>query len=86
MSGQKYNFHLPSRNLSLYQKTVYITGINVFNNLPRSIQDLSNDTKQFKSELSYRVFHKEWTNFEALFRSTQATPRKESHAITKSVV
>jgi hypothetical protein len=34
----------------------------------------------------YRVFHKEWTNFEALFRSTQATPRKESHAITKSAV
>jgi hypothetical protein len=30
----------------------------------------------------YRVFHKERTNLEASFRSTQATP----HAITKSVV
>jgi hypothetical protein len=45
---QKYNFHLPSSNLSLYQKGVYFTGIKVFNNLPQSIKNLSNDTKQFK--------------------------------------
>jgi hypothetical protein len=48
---QKYNFHLPSSNLSLYQKGVYFTGIKVNNNLPQSIKNLSNDTKQFKSEL-----------------------------------
>jgi hypothetical protein len=48
---QKYNYHLPSSNLSLYQKGVYFTGIKVFNNLPQSIKNLSNDTKQFKSAL-----------------------------------
>jgi hypothetical protein len=48
---QKYNFHLPSSNLSLNQKGVYFTGIKVFNNLPQSIKNLSNDTKQFKSAL-----------------------------------
>jgi hypothetical protein len=48
---QKYNYHLPSSNLSLYQKGAYFTGINVFNNLPQIIKNLSNDTKQFKSTL-----------------------------------
>jgi hypothetical protein len=48
---QKYNYHLPSTNLSLYQKGVYFTGIKVFNSLPQSIKNLSNDTKQFKSAL-----------------------------------
>jgi hypothetical protein len=45
---QKYNYHLPS-NLSLYQKGVCFTGIKVFNNLPQSIKNLSNETEQFKS-------------------------------------
>ncbi|PNF17558.1 hypothetical protein B7P43_G15556, partial [Cryptotermes secundus] len=48
---QKYNFHLPSSTLSVYQKGVYFTGIKVFNNLPQSIKNLGNDTKKFKSEL-----------------------------------
>jgi hypothetical protein len=41
---QKYNYHVPSSNLSLYQKGVYFTGIKVFNNLPQSIKNLSNDS------------------------------------------
>jgi hypothetical protein len=48
---QKYNFHLPSSNLSLYQKGVYFTGIKMLNNLPQSIKNLSNDTKKFKTAL-----------------------------------
>jgi hypothetical protein len=48
---QKYNYHLPSSNVSQYQKGVYLTGIKVFNNLPQSIKTLSNDTKQLKSVL-----------------------------------
>jgi hypothetical protein len=48
---QKYNYHLPSSNLSLYQKGVYFTGIKVFNKLSQSIKNLNNDTKQFKSTL-----------------------------------
>jgi hypothetical protein len=32
-------------------KGIYFTGIKVFNNLPQSIKNLSNDTKQFKSAL-----------------------------------
>jgi hypothetical protein len=48
---QKYNFHLPLWNLSLYQKEVYFTCIKMINILPQSIRNLSNDTKQFKSAL-----------------------------------
>jgi hypothetical protein len=33
------------------KKGVYFTGIKVYNNLPQSIKNLSNDTKQFKSAL-----------------------------------
>jgi hypothetical protein len=33
----------------LYKKGVYFTGIKVYNNLPQSIKNLSNDTKQIKS-------------------------------------
>jgi hypothetical protein len=47
---QKYNFHHPSSDLSLYQKGVYPFGIKVFNNLPQK-KNLSNGTKQFKSAL-----------------------------------
>jgi hypothetical protein len=46
------------------------------------IESLGMQPDVFMHVLLYRVFHKEWTNFEASFRSTQATP----HAITKSVV
>jgi hypothetical protein len=33
------------------EKGVYVTGIKVFNNLPQSIKNLSNGTKQFKLAL-----------------------------------
>jgi hypothetical protein len=46
---KKYIFHLPSSNLSLYKKVVYFTGIKVLNNLPQTVKNLSNDTKEFKS-------------------------------------
>jgi hypothetical protein len=50
-TSKKCNYHIPSSNLSLYQKGVYFTGIKAFDNLPQSIKNLSNDTKQFKSAL-----------------------------------
>lgn len=31
---QKFNFHQPLTNLSLYQKGIYSSGIKVFNHLP----------------------------------------------------
>jgi hypothetical protein len=50
-TSQKCNYHIPSSNLSLYQKRIYFAGIKAFNNLSQSIKNLSNDTKQSKSAL-----------------------------------
>jgi hypothetical protein len=47
---QKNNFNQPSSNLS-YQKGVYSTGIKIFNHLPSSIKNLSDNLKQFKLAL-----------------------------------
>ena len=45
------NFHQPSSNSSQYQNGVCSTGIKIFNNLPQSIKNLSDNPKQFKSSL-----------------------------------
>jgi hypothetical protein len=55
---QKYNFHQPPSNLSLYQKGVCSNDIKVFNNLLQSIINLSDNPKQIKSALkSYLYAH-----------------------------
>jgi uncharacterized membrane protein YhdT len=48
------NFHQPSSDLALHQKGVcimYLTGIKVFNYLPSSMKNLSDNPKQFKLAL-----------------------------------
>jgi hypothetical protein len=47
VTRQKYNFHLCSADVSVYQK-----GIEVHNILPQSIKGSSNDEEQFKSVLT----------------------------------
>jgi hypothetical protein len=53
---QKYNFHQPSSNLSLYQKGVHSSGIKVFNNPLQSIKNLCDNPKQFKSALKNYLY------------------------------
>jgi hypothetical protein len=48
---QKFNFHQPLSNLSLYQKGVYSFRKKVFNNPPRSMKSLIDKIKQFQSML-----------------------------------
>ena len=45
------NLHLPTANLSKFNKGAYITGIKVFNHLPQYVKSLVNDLKCFKSTL-----------------------------------
>jgi hypothetical protein len=45
------NFHYPICNLTVFQKGTYYFGMKVFNNLPSSIKNLNNDTKQFRFAL-----------------------------------
>ena len=46
------NLHLPTVNLSKFNKGVYITGVKVFNHLLQYMKPLVNELKCFKSKLS----------------------------------
>jgi hypothetical protein len=45
------DFHYPQAHLSVYQKGAHYTGIKLFNSLPGSIKQLSQDPKQFQTAL-----------------------------------
>jgi hypothetical protein len=76
---QKY-FHLLSWNFSLYQNWIYFTGIKLLNNLPQSIQNLGNNTEQFKLALrnyihdhslysinNYFIGNKDWCKINIIY-------------------
>jgi hypothetical protein len=48
----KSQLYLPTSNLSVFQKSTKLTGIRLFNSLPRTIQNLRNDRISFKNNLS----------------------------------
>jgi hypothetical protein len=55
---QKDDLHLPTPNLTLFQKGIYYTGVKLFNNLPRDIKEIVGLPNQFKSALKrYLVTH-----------------------------
>jgi hypothetical protein len=59
------NFHYPQARLSVYLKGEHYTGIKLFNRLPGSIKQLSQDPKQFQTALKgfYMFIHFiPWTN------------------------
>ena len=47
----KTNLHQPIANLTKYQKGVYYSGVKIFNNLPKEIKDLTNQTAPFRNSL-----------------------------------
>jgi len=47
----KTNLHLPTANLTKFQKGVYYSAIKIFNNLPPNIKDLANETVLFQNAL-----------------------------------
>jgi hypothetical protein len=50
-TGQKVDLHMPSSKLTLLQKRAHDSGSKIFNHLPLSIKELSNDVKSFKIAL-----------------------------------
>ena len=46
------NLHLPSANFDICRKGVYYSSIEIFNSLPFSIKNISNNPKTFKSALN----------------------------------
>jgi hypothetical protein len=45
------DLHIPTCNLTLYQKGAFFFGIKLFNHLPQTMKRLSVDIKVFKSAL-----------------------------------
>jgi hypothetical protein len=45
------NLYAPAANLTLYQKGVYYSGIKIFNHLPTTIKNLSDDRNKFQIAL-----------------------------------
>jgi hypothetical protein len=48
---KKKNLHLPHVNLAMYQKGVYYSGIEIFNDLPKAIKDICSKPNKFKVAL-----------------------------------
>jgi hypothetical protein len=48
---QTSDLYVPTANLAMYQKSVYYSGIKIYNHLPTAIKDLSGDKNKFKLAL-----------------------------------
>ena len=54
----KKNIHIPTSNLTCFQKGAYYMGAKMYNKLPLYIKSLSKDEKEFKKELKkYLLAH-----------------------------
>jgi len=53
---QSLNLYQPNTNLTLFQKGVHYMGIKVFNTLPRYIKEISNNSREFETNLK-RFLH-----------------------------
>jgi len=51
------NLHLPTANLSKFNKGANISGMKVFNHLPQHIKALINNQTYFKSTLKMFLYH-----------------------------
>jgi hypothetical protein len=51
LNGTQMNLHFPANKLTTVQKGVYYSGFRIFNNLPQSVGDLSDDVISFKQAL-----------------------------------
>jgi hypothetical protein len=73
------NFHLPSVNVTKYQKGVYCLGVKVFNMLPSYIKTESDNPKKFKVILQKFLYENSFYSLDDYFEIQKA---KYLHTIT----
>jgi len=56
-------------NLTIHQKGVYYSGIEIYNYLPTAIKDLSNDQNKFKLALKRYLLHNSFYSLEEYFNT-----------------
>src|SRR5215510_12794667 len=69
---QKNDVHLPHTSLTMYQKGVLYSGIKVFNALPTSIKDISNNPQKFKATLKCYLLSHSFYSVNELFSELNA--------------
>ena len=67
----KLKLHKPSTRLSMYQKSVYYNGINVYNTLPDAIAELVANKKFFSRQLKKYLIDKSFYSLEEFMDSWQ---------------
>ena len=63
----KTNLHPPIANLTKFQKGVYYSEINIFNNRPHNIKDLTNEPIPFRNALNRVLLKNSFYNSEEYF-------------------
>jgi hypothetical protein len=63
------NLYLRTANLALYPKSVYYSGIKIYNHLPTAIKDLSGDKNKFKLALKTSLSHNSFYSLEEYFNT-----------------
>ena len=66
---QTFDLYIPTANLTIYQKGVYYSGINIYNHLPTAIKDLSGDKNKFKLALKRYLLHFSFYSLEEYFNT-----------------
>jgi hypothetical protein len=66
---QTSSLYLPSGNLTMYQKGVYYSAIDIYSHLPTAIKDLSGDKNKFKLALKRYILHNSFYSLEEYFNT-----------------
>jgi hypothetical protein len=65
------NFHLPSTNLTKYQKGSYHAGIKICNHLPNHMKIVANETQVFKKTLKRFLLDNSFYSTDEYFNSNK---------------
>ena len=66
---QTFDLYVPTADLTVYQKGVYYSGTKIYNHLPTSIKDLSDDNK-FKLAVKRYLLHNSFYSLEEYFNNS----------------
>jgi hypothetical protein len=66
---QTFDLYVPTANLTIYQKGVYYSGIQIYNHLPTAIKDLSDYKNKFKLALKRHLLHNSFYSLEEYFNT-----------------
>ena len=66
---QTFDLYVPTANLTVYQKGIYYSGIKIYNHLPTTIKDLSDDKNKFKLTLKRYLLHNSFYSLEEYFNT-----------------